>query len=197
MKSLMRSVFLITSVCSVLVMLLKNSLTVSATSLWSLIILSLSLRIIWLLFFCLRVWIKGQIVLQNFLSSVNFFLQSFLKCSCTALLLMLTTLFLIISLCSPYWVLQECTGLHVATASLGRPVNLHVGNIKIYSLMYMFVCIHDITVKKDYNRKSWYQFIHLLLRILRYLETRHCTCWGCPEGFFEHCVGIYVSIRVA
>ena len=197
MKSLMRSVFLITSVCSVLVMLLKNSLTVSATSLWSLIILSLSLRIIWLLFFCLRVWIKGQIVLQNVLWSVNFSLQSFLKCTCTALLLMLTTLFLIISLYSPYWVLQESTGLHVARASLGRPVNLHVGNIKIYSLMYMFVYIHDITVKKDYNRKSWYQFIHLLLRILRYLETRHCTCWGCPEGFFEHCVGIYVSIRVA
>ena len=193
MKSIMRSVFLITLVCSVLVMLLKNSLTVSATSLWSLIIL----RIIWLLFFCLRVWIKGQIVLQNFLWSVNFFLQSFLKCSCTALLLMLTTLFLIISLCSPYWVLQECTGLHVARASLGRPVNLHVRNIKIYSLMYMFVWIHDIAVKKDYNRKSWYQFIHLLLRILRYLETRHCTCWGCPEGFFEHCVGICVSIRVA
>ena len=74
----------------------KNSLSVSATSLWSLIILSLSLRIIWRLFFCLRVWIKGQIVLQNFLWSVNFSLQSFLKCSCTALLLMLTTLFLII-----------------------------------------------------------------------------------------------------
>ena len=197
MKLLMRSVFLITLVCSVLVMLLKNALTVSATSLWSLIILSLSLRIIWRLFFCLRVWIKGQIVHQNFLWSVNFSLQSFLKCTCTALLLMLTTLFLIISLYSPYWVLQECTGLHVARASLGRPVNLHVGNIKIYSLMYMFVYIHDITVKKDYNRKSWYQFILLLLRILRYLETRHCICWGCPEGFFEHCVGIYGSIRVA
>ena len=192
MKSLMRSIFLITLVCSVLVMLLKNSLSVSATPLWSLIILSLSLRIIWLLFSCLRVWIKGQIVLQNFLWSVNFSLQSFLKCSCTALLLMLTTLFLIISLYSPYWVLQECTGLHVARASLVRPVN-----IKIYSLMYMFVYIHDITVKKDYNRKSWYQFILLLLRILHYLETRHCTCWGCPEGFFEHCVGICLSIRVA
>ena len=197
MKSLMRSVFLITLVCSVLVMLLKNSLSVSTTSLSSLIILSLSLRIIWLLFFCLRVWIKGQIVLQNVLWSVNFSLQSFLKCTCTALLLMLTTLFLIISLYSPYWVLQESTGLHVARASLGRPVNLRVGNIKIYSLMYMFVYIHDITVKKDYNRKSWYQFILLLLRILRYLETRHCICWGCPEGFFEHCVGIYGSIRVA
>ena len=197
MKSLMISVFLITLVCSVLVILLKNSLTVSATSLWSLIILSLSLRIIWLLFFCLRVWIKGQIVLQNFLWSVNFSLHSFLKCSCTALLLMLTTLFLIISLYSPYWVLQECTRLHVARASLGKPVNLHVGNIKIYSLMYTFVYIHDITVKKDYNRKSWYQFSLLLLRILRYLETRHCICWGCPERFFEHCVGIYGSIRVA
>ena len=52
-------------------------------------------------------------------------------------------------------------------------------------------------MKKDSNRKSWYQFILLLLRILRYLETRHCTCWTCPEGFFEHCMGIYVSIRVA
>ena len=33
------------------------------------------------------------------------------------------------SLYSPYWVLQECTGPHVARASLGRPVNLCVGNI--------------------------------------------------------------------
>ena len=30
--------------------------------------------------------------------------------------------------------------------------------------MYMFVYIHDITMKKDYDRKSWYQFILLLLR---------------------------------
>ena len=28
----------------------------------------------------------------------------------------------------------------------------------------MFVYIHDITMKKDYDRKSWYQFILLLLR---------------------------------
>ena len=33
------------------------------------------------------------------------------------------------SLYSPHWVLQECTGPHVARASLGRPVNLCVGNI--------------------------------------------------------------------
>ena len=30
--------------------------------------------------------------------------------------------------------------------------------------MYMFVYIHDITMKKDYDRKRWYQFILLLLR---------------------------------
>ena len=33
------------------------------------------------------------------------------------------------SLYSPHWVLQECTGPHVARASLGRPVNLCVENI--------------------------------------------------------------------
>ena len=122
---------------------LKNSLSVSTTSLWSLIILLLSLGIILLLLFCLRIWIKGRIVLQNVLWSVNFSLQSFLEYSYTAVLLMLTTLFFMIIVFIPLTELQECTGPHVARASLGRPVNLRVRNnfILWYTCLFIYMIL--------------------------------------------------------
>ena len=132
MKSIMRSVFLITLVCSVLVMLLKNSLSVSATSLWSLI--SLYLVIVF----------ENNMIIVLLLARID-------KRSNSAPKLPLISEFFFAEFCkiflhssssdahnfishdnslySPHWVLQECTGPRVAGASLGRPVNLCVGNV--------------------------------------------------------------------